>query len=152
MELERHTVLAQKGWQSWHPSKIRRLVIMEWTRADRKVISLFIVIITVSKEKRKKELSVFHYLLLFTLVIINDALDFLGILTPQFELILDILTAVGIILLFGSFNPWLFLIALADVIPGIDLAPFWTLYALYSYFKGKGKVSKEEKMVKVKVE
>lgn len=72
---------------------------------------------------------------MFTLAALNDAVDLMGLATPLIELALDILTAVGITIVLGGINPWLFILVVADVIPGLDFAPFWTLYVLYRYIR-----------------
>lgn len=74
----------------------------------------------------------YKFLLLFILAIINDAVDLLGLFNPFIEVLLDLLIASMINILLG-FNIWAILITFIDIIPGIDLAPIWTLYMLKLY-------------------
>jgi len=74
-----------------------------------------------------------RFALLFALAALNDAVDLLGLVSPIVEVILDVFTAVLVTAALGELNPLLFLVALLDVIPGIDYTPFWTFYILYKY-------------------
>ncbi len=80
-----------------------------------------------------------RYLVLFVLAFLNDALDMLRVIGPLAETLLDLVLAVAISLVAGL-NPWLFIVALIDVLPWIDIAPFWTLYVLYLYLKALRRV------------
>ena len=74
------------------------------------------------------------FTILFALAIINDAIDILGLFSPIFEVFLDLGVAIMINALLG-FNIWSFIITFLDIIPGIDLAPIWTLYILKLYIQ-----------------
>ena len=80
------------------------------------------------------------FLILFILAIANDAIDILGLFNPIAEVFLDLSVVVMINLLLG-FNVWSFIITFIDIIPGIDLAPIWTLYILKLYLQKGGKKS-----------
>jgi len=90
-----------------------------------------------------------RFLLLLSLAIINDAIDVLGLLNQILETILDVFTAALICIVLNEFNPWIFILAVIDLIPGIDITPFWTIYILYRYFIEK--VSAKTR-VKIRVE
>ncbi len=90
------------------------------------------------------------FLLLFTLAVINDALDVIGKLTQPYETFFDIFLAFLISIIMGHVDVWAFLITFLDALPLIDLPPLWTLYILYRYLAVRMRLSKEKK-VKVKV-
>jgi len=73
------------------------------------------------------------YLILLSLAIINDAIDLLGLLNQLLETILDVFTAALICIVLNELNPWVFILAAIDLVPGIDITPFWTIYILYRY-------------------
>ena len=75
------------------------------------------------------------YALLFLLAALNDAIDILEILNPFLELFLDVLTAALITLILGELDPIVFLITVLDTVPYIDLAPIWSGYVYYKYYK-----------------
>ena len=79
-------------------------------------------------EARKRMLM---YGFAMLLALLNDALDLVGLGVPMFEGLLDLLLA---ILILSSMPERKFtdvLVALADMVTGIDLAPMWTIYLLY---------------------
>jgi len=88
------------------------------------------------------------YLILFSLALINDVVDLLGLLNPLFEVVFDVVIIALIHFLLRTLNPLIILVTLLDVIPGVDIAPFWTLYVFYLYLSKVG----EKRRVKVKVE
>ena len=75
------------------------------------------------------------YAILFLLAAFNDALDILEIFNPFIELLLDIFTAAVITYLLGELDPIVFLVAVLDAVPFVDLAPVWTGYIYYRYYK-----------------
>jgi len=87
-------------------------------------------------ERRKR------YAILFLLAALNDALDILEIFNPFIELLLDVFTAIIITFLLGELDPILFLVAVFDTVPFVDLAPVWTGYIYYKYYKELQKTSK----------
>ena len=84
---------------------------------------------SLSPEKKKR------YALLFILAALNDAIDILEVLNPLIELFLDLLTAGLITIVLGELDPTIFLITVLDSIPFVDLAPIWTGYVYYKYYK-----------------
>ena len=87
---------------------------------------------------------------MFVLALLNDGLDLLGMRSPIIELVLDIIIVIAIFLLRRKIDPWVLIIALFDLIPGIDIAPIWTLYMLYLYLTEMSRGA--PRRVKVKVE
>jgi len=87
---------------------------------------------------------------MFVLALLNDGLDLLGMRSPIIELVLDIIIVIAIFLLRRKIDPWILIIALFDLIPGIDIAPIWTLYMLYLYLTEMSRSA--PRRVKVKVE
>jgi len=76
-----------------------------------------------------------RYALLFLLAALNDAIDILEILNPFLELLLDLFTAALITFLLGELDPIVFLVTVLDVVPFVDLAPIWSGYIYYRYYK-----------------
>ena len=94
--------------------------------------------------------STYTWTLMFVLALLNDGLDLLGMRSPIIELVLDIIIVIAIFLLRRKIDPWILIIALFDLIPGIDIAPIWTLYMLYLYLTEMSRSA--PRRVKVKVE
>jgi len=94
--------------------------------------------------------STHTWTLMFILALLNDGLDLLGMRSPIIELVLDIIIVIAIFLLRRKIDPWILIIALFDLIPGIDIAPIWTLYMLYLYLTEMSRGA--PRRVKVKVE
>ena len=88
------------------------------------------------------------YLVLLSLAVLNDAVDLLGLANPLAEVLFDLLIVALIHVLLRSLNPLVVLVTLLDIVPGIDIAPFWSLYVIYLYLSGAG----EKKKVRVRVE
>ncbi|RLE82282.1 MAG: hypothetical protein DRJ51_01805 [Thermoprotei archaeon] len=95
---------------------------------------------------------------LFLLAALNDAIDLLNMFSPLVEFLLDAMIAILLLLSLRILNPLLFLIAVLDVLPRIDFAPFWTLYVIYLYVSKmeekyrKGEGRKPVRKIRVKVE
>ena len=94
------------------------------------------------------------FLPLFSLAILNDAVDVLGLLSQPYETILDLAVAILISLLLRKVDIWAFAIIILDLIPGLDLMPIWFLYILYRYleYREKKVIERKEKVVRVPVE
>jgi len=84
---------------------------------------------SLSPERKKR------YAILFLIAALNDALDIVEVLNPLLELLLDVLTAALITFMLGELDPMVFAIAVLDAIPIIDLAPIWSGYIYYRYYK-----------------
>ena len=96
--------------------------------------------------------STYTWTLMFVLALLNDGLDLLGMLSPVIELVLDIIIVIAIFLLRRKVDLWILIIALLDLIPGIDIAPIWTLYVLYLYLTEISRGAPRRVKVKVEVE
>jgi len=93
------------------------------------------------------------FLPLFSLAILNDVLDFIGLFSQPYESILDLIVAVSVSIFLRKVDIPAFAIIILDLIPGLDLMPIWFLFILYRYleYKEKEKIL-SEKVVKVPVE
>ena len=94
------------------------------------------------------------FLPLFSLAILNDVIDVLGLLSQPYETFLDLAVAVLTSLLLRKIDVVAFVITIIDLIPGLDVMPIWFLYILYRYleYHEKSATSKENRVVRVPVE
>ncbi len=88
--------------------------------------------------------SELRFLPLFALAALNDAVDVLGLVAQPYETIFDVILATAISLAVGL-DVVSFLIAVADLIPGLDAMPIWTLYVLYKFLEYKERAAEAEK-------
>ena len=85
-----------------------------------------------------------RYAIALILAVLNDALDLLGFLDPPLEAALDLAIALVLMKVLPGFYIGEILTTLADMVTGLDVAPFWTLYVA-SRIKGEFKKAKAAK-------
>lgn len=85
-----------------------------------------------------------RYAIALILAVLNDALDLLGFLGPPLEAVLDLAIALVLMKVLPGFYIGEILTTLADMVIGLDIAPFWTLYVA-NRIKGEFKRAKVAK-------